>query len=114
MVAGTLLESFDRSGKETVLSHESDLQAVALSPKGGELAVSLGLSSGQLTGDVRIYNLRDNRKTKLTFDPHSVFPVWSPDGTRIAFLRTTDGYELVIKDVFSGGAEEVAREKPEK
>ena len=105
---GTRLVSYDRSGKQTVLSEESDLlQTVALSPQEDQLAASLGLSSGQLN-DIWVFDLRKNIKTKLTFDQHSFSPVWSPDGKKLAFDRIdADGETIIAKDVSGSGAEEV-------
>ena len=108
VVAGTRLVEFDRAGKETVLHQETDLiENVALSPKGDQIAAGVGLSSGQLS-DVWIYNLPKSSKTRLTFDQRSFGPVWSPDGSQIAFSRQTDsGSQLVTKSVSGSGAEQV-------
>ena len=105
---GTRLVSYDRSGKQTALSEETDLlQTVVLSPKEDQLAASLGLSSGQLN-DIWVFDLRKNTKTKLTFDQHSFSPVWSPDGKKLAFDRIdADGETIIAKDVSGSGAEEV-------
>jgi serine/threonine protein kinase len=105
---GTRLVSYDRSGKQTALSEETDLlQTVVLSPKEDQLAASLGLTSGQLN-DIWVFDLRKNTKTKLTFDQHSFSPVWSPDGKKLAFDRIeADGETIIAKDVSGSGAEEV-------
>src|SRR5262249_52825139 len=107
VTAGTRLISYDRTGKGNMLRDEQELiQTIALAPGEDRLAMGIGLSSGQLT-DIWIYDLRTNSKAKLTFDQHSYAPVWAPDGKRIVFDRvTSEGDELVAKDV-SSGAEEV-------
>jgi len=107
VVGGTWLIAFDRGGKETVLSKEPNfIQALALSPSGNQIAASLGITSGQLS-DIWIYNLQKDSKIKLTFDQHTFNPIWSPDGTRIAFERIQpNGSELVVKSASGGGSEE--------
>jgi eukaryotic-like serine/threonine-protein kinase len=113
VVAGTRLVSYDRSRKQTVLSEEKNLlQTVMLSPKGDQLAASLGISSGQLN-DVWVFDLHTNTKTKLTFDQRSFSPVWLPDGKRVAFDRVdADGDTIIAKDVSGSGAEEVLFKLP--
>lgn len=108
VVAGTRLVSFDRSGKPTILSEEKDLiQTLTLSPKGDQLAGSLGISSGQLN-DIWVFDLHKNSKAKLTFDQHSFSPTWSPDGKKLAFDRIdAEGDTIVVKDVSGSGAEDV-------
>src|SRR5262249_54941391 len=113
VVAGTRVVTYDRTGKQTLLSEERDLlQTLVLSPQGDRLAASLGISSGQLN-DIWIYDLRKNTKSKVTFDQHSFTPVWSPDGSKLVFDRVTnEGDELVVKDVVGGGSEEIVYKIP--
>jgi eukaryotic-like serine/threonine-protein kinase len=113
VVAGTRLVSYDRSGKQTVLSEEKDLvQTVTLSPKEDQLAASLGLASGQLN-DIWVFDLRKNTKTKLTFDQHSFSPIWAPNGKTLAFARVDqEGDTIIAKDVSGSGAEEVLFKLP--
>jgi serine/threonine protein kinase len=113
VVAGTRLVSFDRSGKSTLLSEEKDLiQTLALSPKGDQLAASLGISSGQLN-DIWVFDLHKNSKAKLTFDQHSFSPTWSPDGTKLAFDHIdAEGDTIIAKAVTGSGAEEVLFKLP--
>jgi serine/threonine-protein kinase len=58
-----------------------------LSPDGSRLALSVG-PPGQ--GDIWVYDLTHAAQpVKLTFHDHNNFPVWSPDGRKIAFLTAT-------------------------
>ena len=49
-----------------------------LSPDGDRVAVSID-------GDVWVYYIEQGTRTRLTFDGATNDPVWSPDGSRIAF-----------------------------
>jgi len=108
VTAGTWLVEVDRSGKQQILWKETGLlQNIALSPNGEQIAADIGIASGQLS-DVWIYNLPKHSKTRLTFDQHGSGPIWSPDGTKIAFGRLTDnGSQIVIKSVSGGGQEQI-------
>jgi serine/threonine protein kinase len=108
VAAGTWIVEIDRTGKQQILWKEADLlQNIDLSPNGDQIAADIGLSAGQLT-DLWIYNLPKHTKTRLTFDQHSSGPVWSPDGTQIAFSRQTDtGSQIVVKSVSGSGDEQV-------
>jgi hypothetical protein len=57
-------------------------QQLRLSPDGQRLALSIREPAGP---DIWIYELTHDRLTRLTSEGSNSFPVWSPDGTRIAF-----------------------------
>lgn len=73
----------DRAGKElSVLGEKGSYLGPRLSPNGKRLAVSFG----DPARDIWVFDLEGGGKTRLTFHAlTAAFPVWSPDGTRIAF-----------------------------
>ncbi len=73
----------DREGREEPVAAEPRAYAeFSLSPDGTKIAVRVG---GQ-NQDVWIYDLVRDTQMRLTFDPAiEVFPIWTPDGQRVAF-----------------------------
>jgi eukaryotic-like serine/threonine-protein kinase len=97
----------DRSGRETVLpAPVRGYRSLNLSPDGGRVAV------GMDDGSVWQYDVAHNVLSRVARpdspEPHSV-PLWSPDGTRIAFLSTGDGTIAVQRADGSGTPEPLAR-----
>jgi Tol biopolymer transport system component len=80
------LQWFDRSGKKlATVGEPADYSDPALSPDDRKLAVCIGDPQAN-TRDIWIFDLVRGGKTRLTFGPaDQCAPVWSPDGTRIAF-----------------------------
>jgi len=84
--AQSTLVWMDRQGRE------EDLKAPArrygtprLSPDGARLAVVAG-------GDIWIWDLARETLTRFTFDPaDDLYPVWTPDGRRLAFSSLRGG-----------------------
>ncbi|MDH3627367.1 MAG: serine/threonine-protein kinase [Acidobacteriota bacterium] len=83
---------FDRQGQaQDTIGNSGEYDFIRLSPDDRSLAVTLldGVS-GQ--GDIWVYDLQRNVGSRLTFDEaHDVGPVWSPDGSRIAFASKRGG-----------------------
>jgi eukaryotic-like serine/threonine-protein kinase len=79
---------FDRKGKQVATTGSTDIfQDPRLSPNGKELAITIGSLGGN--PDIWVYDLARGARTRLTFEPSvERSPVWSPDGTRIAFAST--------------------------
>lgn len=84
---------FNREGKEEGIVG-SQLEGLAglsgeaprLAPDGKRVAIA-SLTPGILNQDIWVIDLTRDLPTRLTFDPaRDVNPVWSPDGSRIAYF----------------------------
>jgi serine/threonine protein kinase len=103
------LQWIDRSGKKLgVVGEVAEYSVPALSPDDGKLAVCIR-DPQTATRDIWIFDLLRGTKTRLTFDPaEDVNPVWSPDGTRIAFTSDRSGQRnLYWKAADGSGPEEL-------
>lgn len=91
---------FTRDGKPAGSMGEVDRYFdPAISPDGTRLATQLFTSQG--TGDIWIFDLRRNTKTRLTFGPaNQRFPVWSGDGKTIYYGSNMKGsYHIFAKSI---------------
>ena len=106
--AGQRLEWFDATGKDlgNVGSRDIDiLSGPSLSPDGRRFAIFLRQGGN---ADVWLLDPERGGLTRFTDNPaDDIFPVWSPDGTRIAFSSTrAAGLDLYVKPV-KGGEEQL-------
>jgi len=101
---------FDRSGKLAgTLASPSGYNGPALSPDEKKVAVSrVDLQSG--TGsDIWLMELERGTQIRLTTDPASdIYPSWSPNGDRIAFISTRGGATIIYQKQSNG----VSTEEP--
>ncbi len=75
------LRWYDRQGKNLGALSSGFYYGPRLSPDGGRLAVDFG----DPNRNVWVFDVRRNVKTRLTFGAVDAAPVWSPDGSRVAF-----------------------------
>jgi serine/threonine protein kinase/Tol biopolymer transport system component len=105
----------DRSGKalETVAGSEiGDGFNSSLSPDGRRLALSSNSEArdgGAATSDIWLLDLSRGVPSRFTFDPaYDLMPVWSPDGTRIAFASNRSGpLSVYVKPAAGAGTDEL-------
>jgi serine/threonine-protein kinase len=76
------------------------------SPDGSEIAFSLGRGAVAVGGDVWVYSFADDALRRVTFGGSDGYPLWYPDGSRIAFLSTQDS-RIISKPADGTGEEEV-------
>ena len=98
----------DRGGRELgpVGAARDFLGFFRLSPDGKKIAVDVfDFSNG--TTDVWICDVAQATTERATLDPGGASPVWSPDGTRLAYGRGHDGpMQLKVKAASDQGSEE--------
>jgi serine/threonine-protein kinase len=104
----TTLVWVDRQGKEETLPEPPRTYFVPrISPDGSKLALNIIENSNV---DVWVYDLKRSTLSRLTFDPlaDELTPVWSPDGSRIAFSVEDQRKIMLIPADGSSPAEAIA------
>jgi len=83
----------DRAGREDLLEADPGSYVdVDVSPDGNRVALTVGDPSGGDASDIWIYDVVRGNSTPLTVDPAvDVYPLWTPDGTRVVFSSTRNG-----------------------
>lgn len=79
--------------RDIAVDPNADLDEAVVSPDGQTLAV-VAITAGT-TGSIRLYNMGTGQLEKtLTSGPNDESPAWSPDGTRLAFVRSGNIYTI--------------------
>jgi Tol biopolymer transport system component len=104
---------FERSGKMTgTLGALGDINWGAISPDGKTVAVDRRDPQTQ-EYDIWLQDLARGTASRFTFGPKtSALPVWSPDGSRIAFHSTRDDVGHPFQRAISGTAQDEVLSKP--
>jgi len=115
LTGGYHLQWFDRSGKPIGAIGEQTLYLFPrLSPDGQRIVVQIN-DPRTYNADLWIFDVARGVKTRLTFEPSiESSPVWSPEGTRIAFASNRKGRFHMFAKASSGvGAEETLVDEPD-
>ena len=78
----------DRSGKERVVMPAGSYFMPRLSPDGRLIALTVATGTDS---DVWIHDIDRGATTKLTSGGRNLWPMWSPDGTRVAYASSREG-----------------------
>jgi len=78
----------DRAGNESPLIAEHDAYvSPRFSPRGDRVALGIGAPP---TRQIWTLALADGLLSPVTFEGHNYYPIWSPDGERLAFTTETE------------------------
>jgi Tol biopolymer transport system component len=108
------LSWFDRSGKQFGKIGEKDfIDHPRISPDGQKIAAGIFNSTGNQE-DIWLYDLTRNLRTRFTLSQSGRFPVWSPDGSRIAYasFARSSYLDLVVKASNGTGQEQLLLDVP--
>ena len=102
----------DQKGRlERVLGDLGEYANPAVSPDASRIAVAQGKAGAR---DIWIVDAARNTTQRFTFDPaNDDYPVWSPDGTTIAFSSNRRGQaQLYMKPADGLGEERLMTDQP--
>jgi serine/threonine protein kinase/Tol biopolymer transport system component len=97
----------DRDGKEEPLTAPPDAYSNPRIDSDGT-RVALFIVAAPPRGDIWIWDLMHRAPRRLTFDGTDIFPLWTPDGKRIAFFSARDGkYDAYWRNADGTGKDEL-------
>ncbi len=98
---------FDRKGKQIATAGQpAEYQNLQISPDGNQVILERNDLQAE-TSDLWLFNFARETLTRLTSNPAiDGRQVWSPDGSRIAFSSTRDGYFSIYQRGSSGEEKE--------
>jgi Tol biopolymer transport system component len=110
---GRLVWVDGKGQSEQAMGEPADVRSTALSPDGRWLAMALRANASSST-DIWVRDLVRGVTSRFSFNEEDdENPVWSPDGTRIAWGSQRGGqFDLAVKAVGGTGEEEVLLEAP--
>jgi Tol biopolymer transport system component len=103
----TRLTWLDRQGRTIgEAGMPGEYQTPAISPDGRRIAVAQ-TDDRTNAADIWVIDVERNTSTRLTFNPApDSAPIWSPDGSRVAFAsRRPDGVHVMATNSTGGGSE---------
>ena len=105
-VAAAQITWFDRAGKSMgTVGTPADIEWTPLSPDGTIVAENRR-DVGTGNNDVWLHDLARGTASRLTFAGTNRFPVWSPDGARVAYLHQQDGKSGISTKASNGTGKE--------
>jgi hypothetical protein len=109
--ADTLLNIIDEDGvSERVPLDPRGFFQPRFSPDGSRLAFTVGAGYSGVAGDVWVYSLASEGLSRLTFGGNELYPLWAPDGDRIAYLNYENDASILAKAADGSSAGEILME----
>jgi Tol biopolymer transport system component/class 3 adenylate cyclase len=104
---------FDRSGRVLgTLGAPGLVTGAKISPDDKAVAITSGDPQTK-TSDIWLHDLMRGTASRFTFGPRgNAFPVWSPDGSRIAFASDRDGLAHTFQKAIAGAVGDEVPDEP--